>query len=154
MRVLIDTNVLLRAIDQRHPFSAAARNALYLLHRQGRELCLTPQNVREFWNVCTRPAEARSGLGLSIPAADRRLQLLERIFRILPDSESTYQHWRALVTEYEVSGTRVHDAYLVASMLAHGIAELLTFDTGDFGRYGQIEVVDPRRLTGSPSQDF
>jgi predicted nucleic acid-binding protein len=55
MRILVDTNVLLRAIQPDSPSCAPARSALKILHRENHELCLTPQNVREFWNACTVP---------------------------------------------------------------------------------------------------
>jgi predicted nucleic acid-binding protein len=41
-----------------------------------------------------------------------------------------------------VLGTKVHDARLVAAMNVHGIERILTFNTGDFARYG-IEVLLP-----------
>jgi len=50
MRILVDTNVLLRAIQHENPLCSVARKAL---RRQNCQLCLVPENVREFWNVCT-----------------------------------------------------------------------------------------------------
>jgi hypothetical protein len=41
-----------------------------------------------------------------------------------------------------VIGAKVHDARLGAAMTVHGVRRLLTFNTGDFARYG-IEVVQP-----------
>jgi predicted nucleic acid-binding protein len=41
-----------------------------------------------------------------------------------------------------VQGAKVHDTRLVAAMNAHGVGRLLTFNRGDFTRYG-IEVLDP-----------
>ena len=55
MRVLIDTNILLRAVQQSHPHNRTARMALLALHRKGDTMCLTLQNLTEFWNVCARP---------------------------------------------------------------------------------------------------
>ena len=41
-----------------------------------------------------------------------------------------------------VGGKQVHDANIVATMLAHGERRLLTLNTGDFRRYGgRIELV-------------
>jgi predicted nucleic acid-binding protein len=41
-----------------------------------------------------------------------------------------------------VVGAKVHDARLVAAMNVHGVRRLLTFNAGDFARYG-IEVLQP-----------
>jgi len=145
VRILVDTNVVLRAIQFDGPFCGPARTALKLLHRQNHELCLTPQNVKEFWNACTRPTD-KNGLGISVPGTDRHTRLLERHFTILPDSALTYTAWRQLVATYQVIGTKVHDAYLVAAMKAHGVTRILTFNTRDFDRYREIQAVDPRTL--------
>ncbi len=145
MKILVDTNVLLRAIQRNNPLCEPARQALKLLHRQNHELCIVPQNVKEFWNVCTRPTD-NNGLGISIPGVERHTRSLERYFTVLPDSEMTYEVWRQLVSKYRVIGVSVHDAYLVAAMKAHGIGRILTFDIGDFSRYDDIEALDPRSI--------
>jgi len=145
MRVLFDTNILLRAIQRDSPFCVPARNAIKRFHRLDSELCLTPQNVKEFWNACTRPTD-RNGLGLSVAGAERHTQLLEKYFTVLPDSAAAYSIWRQLLPKYEVIGTKVHDAYLVATMQAHGILQVLTFNTSDFARYSEIQATDPRTL--------
>jgi len=145
MRILVDTNVILRAIQHGHTFCEPARKALKILHRQGYDLCLTPQNVKEFWNACTRPTD-KNGLGLSIPGVERHTRLLERYFTILPDSALTYAAWRQLVNQHHVIGTKVHDTYLVAAMKAHGITEILTFNGADFARFDGIQSVEPRTL--------
>lgn len=47
--------------------------------------------------------------------------------------------------EYGVSGKQVYDARLVASMIAHNVKHILTFNTVDFTRYATegIVAVDP-----------
>lgn len=85
MRILVDTNILLRAIQNESPLCAVARKALKTLHRQNRQLCLTRQNVREFWNVCTRPTD-HNGLGISVCGTERHARFLERYFTVLTDS--------------------------------------------------------------------
>jgi predicted nucleic acid-binding protein len=145
VRILVDTNVLLRAIQHDSPFCGPARTALKLLHRQNYELCLTPRNVKEFWNACTRPTD-NNGLGISVPGAERHTRLLERYLTVLQDSALTYAAWRQLVPTHRVIGTKVHDAYLVAAMKTHGLTQILTFNTSDFARYDDIQSVDPRTL--------
>ncbi|HYA17993.1 MAG TPA: type II toxin-antitoxin system VapC family toxin [Bryobacteraceae bacterium] len=143
--ILVDTNILLRAIQQNNPLCSVAKKALKNLHRRNRELCLTPQNVRKFWNVCTRSTD-HNGLGMSAAGAGRHVRFLERHFRILPDSALTFSTWLTLVTVHGVLGAKVHDAWLVAGMKTHGISQILTFNVGDFARYDGIDCVDPRCL--------
>ena len=47
----------------------------------------------------------------------------------------------ALCREVSVGGRQIHDANIVATMLAYGERRLLTFNTADFRRYGdRIEL--------------
>jgi hypothetical protein len=71
---------------------------------RGDQIITSPQNAAEFWNVCTRPATARGGLGLTVTEADRRLRIVERLFPVLPDQPSTYSLWRRLVVNHRIQG--------------------------------------------------
>lgn len=83
MKVLVDTNVLLRSVQKNHPACRTARQALVSLYRGEHTLYLTWQNVAEFWNVCTRPVDV-NGLGLSIEGTDR----YTKCFKFGEDSSS------------------------------------------------------------------
>ena len=49
-----------------------------------------------------------------------------------------------LLARVPVAGKQVHDANLAATMRAHGITRLLTFNDADFRRFGSaIELVAP-----------
>jgi predicted nucleic acid-binding protein len=51
-----------------------------------------------------------------------------------------------LVSKHEVKGKEVHDARIVAAMLAHRVTHLLTFNTADFKRYTEIAAINPREV--------
>jgi hypothetical protein len=87
-------------------------------------LVTAPQNIAEFWNVCTRPATARGGFGLSLEETQRQLRLIERLLRILPESPASYSIWKQLVVRHAVLGVQVHDARLVALMQAHNVTHI------------------------------
>jgi predicted nucleic acid-binding protein len=122
-----------------------AAGALNILLEGDNEVCLTTQNLIEFWNVCTRPLK-RNGLGMTVAQTDAELTKLERLFSILSDSPAIYSEWRRLVTKYSVMGVQVHDTRLVAAMLVHGITHLLTFNTSDFKRFSEITLVHPSNI--------
>ena len=142
MRVLVDTNVLIRSVQKSHPACRVARRALVSLYRDGHELFLTTQNVAEFWNVCTRPIDV-NGLGLSIEGANRYTAQLQRFFGILPDSIPAFDLWRKLVVDHGVVGVKVHDARLVAVMGTSNIQRIVTFNAADFIRFPGIDVMHP-----------
>jgi predicted nucleic acid-binding protein len=104
------------------------------------------QNLAEFWAVCTRPATARGGYGLTPRAAMHRLRLIERAFHRLPESDGAVDIWKDLLTTYSVSGVETHDARLVALMKVHGVIKIVTFNISDFSRYPAISAVHPANL--------
>lgn len=110
---------------------------------RGESLCFASQNLVEFWNVCTRPI-SKNGLGLTLAQTNERATLVESRFRLLPDNERVHAEWRRLVVAHSVAGVQVHDARLVAAMMAHGVPQLLTLNDRDFARYADISAVHPR----------
>jgi predicted nucleic acid-binding protein len=145
MRILLDTNVLVRAVQRSHPACRMAADAVKTLHGEQHILCVAPQNVSEFWNVCTRPAVV-NGLGLSVAATDRYASRLERMFLLLPDSMETFREWRRLVVQHNVIGAKVHDTRLVATMKVHGLDRILTFNMQDFIRYEGVTAIHPESV--------
>ena len=103
-----------------------------------------PQNLVEFWRVCTRPVSA-NGFGLSIAETNGRAKVIERLFILAPDMPDVHTQWRGLVVTYAVSGIQVHDARLVAMMRVHGLADLLTLNVADFRRYPGISATHPQK---------
>lgn len=140
---LVDTNILLRLSQPDSPEHALIRQCVDLLWAQGAELFYTSQNLAEFWNVCTRPAD-RNGFGFSISEVDERAGLIEAKLNFAPDSEATHREWRRIVVAERVSGVQVHDARLIAAMHVHRIENLLTLNNQDFRRYSKIAVISPR----------
>lgn len=146
----VDTGILLRLLDRGAAEHAIIRQGLRLVRSGGEVLVVSPQNLAEFWNVCTRPATARGGYGLSIVATEQRLRVIERLCRVLPDSPAAYSLWRQLVIRHAVRGVQVHDARLVAWMQARGLDRILTLNAGDFARYPGIAALHPRDLLRRP----
>ena len=143
---LVDSNILLRWIRPDHSDYPAIISAMGgILQRDG-ILCYTSQNVGEFWNTCTRPAD-RNGYGLSPLETDRRARFFEEKLRLLPDSLAVHEEWRKLLVTHGVSGVQVHDARLVAFMRVHGVKSILTFNDKDFARYTDIKAIHPRTVT-------
>ena len=68
MSVLVDTNLLTRALQPASPHFPAATAAIRALAARGERLCLVPQVLYEFWVVCTRPV-GLNGLGITTARA-------------------------------------------------------------------------------------
>lgn len=142
---LLDTNVLLRLYQPNSPEFSSIRRAVNSLHRANVALYYLSQNIIEFWNVSTRPI-AQNGYGLSPTETNEVATQIEKAFILLPDVEAIHDEWRRLVFAYGVSGTKVHDARIVAAMIVHRVSHILTLDGSDFERYSEIVIVAPQNI--------
>jgi predicted nucleic acid-binding protein len=145
MSVLVDTGVLLRLFVPSDPACAPIRAAIRRL-RENREAATTSfQNIAEFRNVSTRPANARGGYGYPAKMADARVRFIERQFGVATESVAVYHTWRELIAKHGVVGVSIHDARLVALMICSKIDRILTLNAGDFRRYegDGIQAVTP-----------
>jgi len=145
----VDSNILLRSIDDGHPAQPVAQNGLLELRNKGETPSIFPQNLVEFWAVATRPI-VNNGLGWSVDRAEQELSDLKNLFVVLADTDAILSEWKRLVVQYRVIGKQAHDAHIVAAMLVHKVTHLLTFNDGDFRRFTEITVVNPQHII-SPS---
>jgi predicted nucleic acid-binding protein len=145
MSFLVDTNILLRTVQPAHPQHGVAVEAVYRLLSESTPVYFTLQNIAEFWNVATRPID-NNGLGFSILSTLGEVEKIEGLLTLLPDTPAVYAEWKRIIVEHGVSGVKVHDARLVATMKTHGVRRLLTFDVDDFTRYAGIDVMHPKTV--------
>ena len=141
----IDTNILLRLASIRQAEHPDVRLAVDHLLTLGQDIFCAAQNVAEFWNVSTRPAD-KNGFGLTIPEVQRELARIERFLTILPETLEVFEEWKRLVLAHEVRGVQVHDARLAANMRVHGVRNLLTLNGRDFRRFPEIAIFAPAEL--------
>lgn len=143
---LLDTNILLRIMQQDSAQRQQAVDAVTSLWSTGNTLSVSPQVIVEFWCVATRPADV-NGFGWTAEEASNQIDNILRQFPILEEGPQILPVWLELVRSNEVKGKKSHDARLVAIMLCNGADHLLTLDTDDFRSYSQISVVSPRDVT-------
>jgi predicted nucleic acid-binding protein len=142
VRVLLDTNILLRTGALPDPKLKAIDSFLGTVYSTGAELCVCSQNLTEFWAVATRPAPA-NGFGLSPAAARSAIDSLLATLRLLPDPPDLLVRWLGLCTTHQVQGRQAYDARLVAVMQGNGIAQLATLNAIDFRRYSGLILLSP-----------
>jgi predicted nucleic acid-binding protein len=150
MTFLLDTNILARNVQIGHPQHQPAVDAVTLLRSQGHTLCIVPQNLYEFWVICTRPSSA-NGLGKTVSEVATEFTNLKALFTLLEDTPAILPAWEQLVTAHSVLGKNAHDARLVAAMVVHGVTHLLTFNDADFNRFSGITVLTPAAVLAPPT---
>jgi predicted nucleic acid-binding protein len=150
MRVLLDSNILLRLAQSTHPMHGPAQLAVSTLEGGGDTLDIVPQNLYEFWVVATRPI-ANNGLGLTDVQASTEVARLRALFPLLDETPAVYPEWERLVMVHHVLGKNAHDAGLVAAMIVNMISHILTFNVADFTRFPSITVLDPATVAAPPT---
>ena len=138
----VDTNVLVYASQKRSPFHARAVGCFQEARRERRALWISRQVLREYLATVTRPQHDQAPLPMAEAIAD--IDGFERDFNVAEDGPEVFAELLRLLARVPVAGKQVHDANIVASMLAYGITRLLTCNAADFRRFGSlIEIVAP-----------
>ena len=139
---LLDTNILLHLVSGTSPRHAASSGAVERMVLRDERPAYCMQTLCEFWSVATRPS-AVNGLGWPVPDVCRAIDAFRRDFEPLQDSPEVMDRWLDLVTRYGLKGKRVHDAHLLATMMANGVTNLLTCNGADFPAVDGITIQPP-----------
>ena len=138
--MFVDTNVLINARFLEAPDHEAARAGLESALKEPEPLRISRQVLREYLAVVTRPQ-----IWLAAISRDDALNDVERLaatFEVLEDGPVVTDWLVSLCRQIPVGGNQIHDANIVATMLAYGERRLLTFNVADFRRYvDHIELV-------------
>jgi len=134
--LFIDTNILIYANVATAPLHKQALTAIREAHQAGRSLWISRQVLREFIAARTRPQT------FAQPSAPKvvieRVRYLEDRFQVADDTAAVTGQLIKLIGDFQIGGKQVHDANIVASMKAYGIPSLLTHNTKDFERFGEV----------------
>ena len=139
--VFVDTNVLIYAQQAFSPFHAPATTQLNDLVSAGHLLWISRQVLREYLAVMSRPGALTAPIAVSALLADVRA--FQTQFLVADDGPAVTAHLLNLLNSIPCAGKQVHDANIVATMLAHGIAKLLTHNVADFNRYAGLIALLP-----------
>ncbi|VFM95167.1 MAG: Predicted nucleic acid-binding protein, contains PIN domain [Candidatus Kentron sp. G] len=138
--LFIDTNILIYANVATAPFHEQSLIVIEKARQAGRPLWISRQVLREFIAARTRPQTfARP----STPeVVIQRVRYLEGHFQVADDTAAVTGRLAGLMRDFRIGGRQVHDANIVATMLAHGIPALLTHNTKDFERFCKVVRIE------------
>jgi len=140
--VLIDTNVLLSATVASRADHTTSKTLLDRAPATGIHPVSTGQIFREYLAVATRDP-TRNGLGIESSEALHNIRQFRTRLHLLPENREVTATLLGLVEQYHLSGTRIHDANLVAIMRVHDVRTLVTANTGDFEAFDDIRIITP-----------
>jgi predicted nucleic acid-binding protein len=137
----VDTNVLVYANQAGAARHDAALAVLRDAEAAGAELWISGQVLREYLAAVTRQQGGLAALPMAIALA--RVDQFAGQFRLAEDGPPVRARLHALLIAHPTGGRQVHDANNVATMLAHGISRLLTFNLDDFRRFLPAIRIEP-----------
>lgn len=140
---LVDTNVLVNSVYEGAEHFAPSRTLIERAKASDAGLCVLPQNIAEFYAAVTsakRVTEPKTA-DEALAAIDAFLAL--RGLELLPLPADVVSRLLELLRANPVTGLRVYDFHLVAAMLGSGVKRIYTFNTRDFERFSELEVLLP-----------
>ena len=141
-KAFVDTNILLRAVlteMKQHPQCDAL---LKRMIREDAELWISGQVIREFIVQATHPRTLQTPL--TIAQVVHEINTIKPLFEIADETAVVRDRLLKLLQEYPTQGKQVHDANIVATMLAYGVDTLLTLNVDDLKRFeDKITLVSP-----------
>lgn len=140
---VIDTNVLVYAIDSDSPYHAASKALLDASINASAGLCVTSQIVAEFCAVITDRRRVRSPLDPATAASIVRRLVAMPGLTVLMQPVGVERHFADLLEKHPRIGPRVFDLFLVAVMLGNGVRRIYTLNKRDFESIGDLEVLTP-----------
>ena len=136
--VFIDTNILVFANVIETPFHEQALAAVNAADWAGRTIWISRQIIREYLVTLTRPQTFEN---LPKSMVFEQVDQFRKRFEVADDTPIVTEQLIKLLDDFKVGGKQVHDANIVATMLAYDIPCLLTHNIQDFKRFeGSIEL--------------
>jgi predicted nucleic acid-binding protein len=138
---IIDTNVLVYALDADAPQHATARELLEAARDGSATLYVTSQILCEFYSIVTDAR--RVSKPSSAAAAVNAIADLLTFLNLLPAPANVVDGWLGLLHRHPVTGADVFDLQLIATMQANDIQRIYTFNKSDFEAFPELAVIAP-----------
>ncbi len=147
---VVDTNVLVHALDEDSPFHAPCAAALARWRTQPGAWFVTWSVVYEFLRLITHPRKMRRPVSLGGAWHIVDALLASPGLRVLVATPRHIDVARAVIKETPgLTGNLAHDAHIAVLMREHGVRRIYTRDT-DFFRFPFLEPIDPVRPAAPP----
>lgn len=142
-RTLIDTNVLVYALDTDSRQHLASKEALAAALSPDGELCVVQQVLAEFYATITNPKRVPRPLGSAVAADEIESLLALPGLTLLPQPADLTETTLELLRRVPVGGAGIFDLQIAAAALGNRVRRVLTYDTKVFSRIEDLAVVLP-----------
>lgn len=131
-KILLDTNVLIYALDGSSSFYENARK---LLENEDFSLYVATKNISEYFAVCSKLDFAKENIWGFYNEVKENCQIL------IPTYESI-KIFEQLLQKYEPRGNRIYDVEIVSLMLDNNIKQVATANFSDFKHITEVEIFE------------
>ncbi len=135
--VLIDTNIIVYAINDSSPKQPKAQSFLQNSIRNG---VIAHQNIFEALRVLTHK---KFSSPMQPTEAITAIYNIVNNFHIIAPDYGAHDIALALVKKHNLKGDEVFDAYLAATAIASGIKTIASDNVKDFVKFESIAVINP-----------
>ena len=133
--ILIDTNVLVYAIDADSKFHVKSKS---LVENESYNLFTTSKNLSELLVVLTRGPK----VSIKTDSALKIILNLSTYLNILYPTPQSFKRFQKLLLKYRPVGLHIHDFEIVSIALSNNVSMIATFDKSDFKSIKEIELFD------------
>ncbi|MDC0358091.1 type II toxin-antitoxin system VapC family toxin [Oligoflexia bacterium] len=134
--ILLDTNVLLYAIDQDSKYHMWASR---FFNDAKNQCATTSKNISEFLCVATRGEEP----SMTMDGAINCVKVFCSHCKLLYPNSASTQLYFDLLSEHKPSGLLVHDFEIASISLSHGVNHFATANEKDFAKIGDLQLICP-----------
>lgn len=135
--ILIDSNILIYAINSRSPKNQKAEK---FLSESSGNFAVAHQNVLETLRVLTHPKFPKPmRLRLAISA----IESIIKAGKIVSPDYQTQRVALELIKAHNLSSNEIFDAYLTATAFTNDIHEIATDNERDFLKIKEIKIINP-----------
>ena len=144
MRLGLDTNVLIYAHLPALPPHEGVRAYLQAaLRRPDTVLVVTMMILHEFVHIVTDARRFEPPLTMSEALALVRLYLGRSNVKCVPVDEESGLLMSELLDRHRLGRNRIADTLLAATLITHGVTQLVTCNGEDFRLFEDLHIVDP-----------
>jgi len=144
---LIDTNVLIYAIDERSKYHIDSVGIFEQAKKDKFIPCISYQSILECYAIITDARRVRSPLNPVEALALLTNNYLDNpLFLKIHQRSETAIRALSIAVKHRLSKQRIFDALLIQTMLDNEVRQIVTYNVKDFKHFREIRAIQPSVL--------
>ena len=133
MKILLDSNILLYAMDKKSKYHTISIN---ILENKKYELFVSTKNIAEILAVSSKIKIDKT---LVLNFIDN---IIFKVSNLIYPNKESFNQFLKIIKNYNIKGNQVYDMEIASIMLVNGINTIATFNHKDFREISEIEILE------------